>query len=346
MGATTASSRPLPLIGGYRGFGVRQARNPLGLHTFAVVGHGLGFLALSARIGLAVLVRQLTRMHDHQPAFLSGDPSVAVLDFDLAHPTVSMPAAWGVVRGTPGLCHHEREEGWLLAPGCACLAHRPGAWHQGHPAHPLLQTQPQRAPTLRLTLGDNPVHPRQAQRQTRLNRQWGFHPLTPVPIPQPQASRSAPIAAHPETQEPLFESVPALLARPVGWPGGPWGGGVVFLRSVERNGRGVLRQRGRRDGVALQGLEGNGAPDLVESGGQQRIAAGASPVIMERRACQAWLAHMHHPPLVQPLSHCVERMIAIQHRQDQGVDPMPRRAHMARMGREKAVDNRGDLSTS
>ena len=67
---------------------------------------------------------------------------------------------------------------------------------------------------------------------------------------------------------------------------------------------------------------------------------------MERSTCQSWLEQVHHPPLVQPLPRFVERMIAIQNRQDQGFDPMPRREHMARMGREKAVDNRGDLQTS
>ena len=39
-------------------------------------------------------------------------------------------------------------------------------------------------------------------------------------------------------------------------------------------------------------------------------------------------------------------MIAIQNRQDEGFDSMPRREHMARMGREKAVDNRGDFQAS
>src|SRR5215467_10041240 len=100
-----------------------------------------------------------------------------------------MPAAWGFVLGPPGLFHQEREEGLLLAPGFEFLAHRTGAWHQGHQANPLLQTQPQSAPTIRLTIGDNPVHPSQAQRQTLLNRKWGFHTITPVPIPQPQAYR-------------------------------------------------------------------------------------------------------------------------------------------------------------
>jgi hypothetical protein len=57
MWATTAPSRPLPLIGSHSGFRVRQARTPLGLHTVDVVGHSLGFFALSAGIGLGLLVR-------------------------------------------------------------------------------------------------------------------------------------------------------------------------------------------------------------------------------------------------------------------------------------------------
>jgi hypothetical protein len=42
-------------------------------------------------------------MHDHKPKLLYGDPSVAVLDFDLAHDTVSMPVARGFVLRPPGL---------------------------------------------------------------------------------------------------------------------------------------------------------------------------------------------------------------------------------------------------
>jgi hypothetical protein len=99
----------------YGGFRVRQARKPLSLDTLDVVGHRLGFLALSAGIRLGLLVGQVTRMHDHQPECLQGDSSVAVLDLDLAHHTLSMPVARRFVLRPPGLLYQEGQSG-LLAP--------------------------------------------------------------------------------------------------------------------------------------------------------------------------------------------------------------------------------------
>jgi hypothetical protein len=64
-----------------------------------VVGHRFGFLALAAGIRLRLLVGQLTRMHDHKPECLQGDPAITVLDLDLAHHTVAMPGARRFVLG-------------------------------------------------------------------------------------------------------------------------------------------------------------------------------------------------------------------------------------------------------
>jgi hypothetical protein len=46
------------------------------------------------------------------------------------------------------------------------------------------------------------------------------------------------------------------------------------------------------------------------------------------------------------LPHLLQRLMAIQHREHQGLDPTPTREPMRRMGREKAIDHGRDLQTS
>jgi hypothetical protein len=77
----------------------------------------------------------------------------------------------------------------VLPPGFEFLAYSTGAWHQGHQANPLLQTQAEGAATIGLAVGDNPADPLQSQGETFLNRQGCFHTITPVPIPQTEAHR-------------------------------------------------------------------------------------------------------------------------------------------------------------
>lgn len=88
-----------------------------------MVGHRLSFLALSAGIRLGLLVGQLTRMHDHKPECLRGDPSVAVLDLDLVHHTLSMPVAGRFILGPTGLLHQEGQSGLLAPPDFKLLPH-------------------------------------------------------------------------------------------------------------------------------------------------------------------------------------------------------------------------------
>ena len=71
-----------------------------------------------------------------------------------------------------------------------------------------------------------------------------FHTLTPIAIPQTEAQRYASIPTHPETQQHLFEIVTPVFTMPVGWPQCPWGLWFIFIRSIERNRRGVLVQPG------------------------------------------------------------------------------------------------------
>ena len=58
---------------------------------------------------------------------------------------------------------------------------------------------------------------------------------------------------------------------PVGGAGCPRLLRFVLIRAIERDGRGILMQPGRRNRIDLQGFEGDGAKDTVEIGGKQRI---------------------------------------------------------------------------
>src|SRR5262245_35033075 len=66
---------------------------PAGLHVLKMLNNRLRFLRLRSRIGLGLLLRQLTRMDDDIAQCLRGNPLIAVLDLDLAHHAVSMPPA-------------------------------------------------------------------------------------------------------------------------------------------------------------------------------------------------------------------------------------------------------------
>jgi hypothetical protein len=64
----------------------------------------------------------------------------------------------------------------------------------------MLQTQAQGAATIGFTIGHNPAHPFQAQGETFLNSDRGFHAITPIAIPHAETQGEATIAAAPQTQ--------------------------------------------------------------------------------------------------------------------------------------------------
>jgi hypothetical protein len=231
----------------------------------------------------------------------------------------------------------------VLPPRFALLAYSTGARDEGHSAKALRQAQPQRAATLRLTLGDNPADPFQSQGQTFLNRERGFHTLPAIAIPDAQAQRNASIAAHSKTEQHLRESVTAIFALARGRAGGLWRLRFILLGPREGNGRGVLMEPGGGDARDLQGFEGNGTQALVEMGRKEGIPHVPSPVIMQRGPREPRLQQRHHPTLFQPLPDCIQGMSASQNREHQGFHSPPSREPRRRVGREKAVEHCGDV---
>src|SRR5262249_26400031 len=118
---------------------------------------------------------------------------------------------------------------------------------------------------------------------------------------------------------------------------------LVFLRAIERHGGGILMQPGRRESVALQRLEGQGAKDLVEIGRKERIKAMPQAIIIEGGTREARLPPRSHATLFEPSPSLVKGMMPIQKREHQGCDPGTTRAPMRRVRRDETVNDRGDL---
>jgi hypothetical protein len=167
-----------------------------------------------------------------------------------------------------------------------------------------------------------------------------------VAIAQAHAQGDAAISAHAKAQQDLFEIVSTVFAMPIGRARRSWGLRLVCIRSIERNGRRILREPRCRERIDFQCFEGDHAKHLVEIGRKQRIEDVAQAVIIERGACEPWLQQRQHPALFQPFAHLVEGMMPIQNREDQGFDPVPTREPVCRVGRDELINERGDLQAS
>jgi hypothetical protein len=73
------------------------------LHVLDVRCDGFGFLLLGGTIGLCLLLRQLTRMHDDKAQGLLGNAPIAVFDLHRAPHALAMPAPGRLVLGPPRL---------------------------------------------------------------------------------------------------------------------------------------------------------------------------------------------------------------------------------------------------
>src|SRR5262249_60150790 len=131
----------------------------------------------------------------------------------------------------------------------------------------------------------------EAKGQAFLNRYGGLGPVTGIPIAQAHAQREA-LTAHAETQEHLLEIIMSIFAVPIrrtrwDWPRTPVG--LLLIRPVEGDRRGILVEPGGRDGIDLQGLERDRPPHPLPRRRKQRRAALPEPVIMARGSRQARL---------------------------------------------------------
>src|SRR4029453_13337984 len=187
------------------------------------------------------------------------------------------------------------------------------------------------------------THPLKAQRQALLKRERRFHTITPVPIPQTQAHRDAPIATHAETQEYLVEIIATVFAMAIGRPGRPWRLRFILIRSIERNGRGVLMPPGCGDGVDLQRLEGNRTKHLVEIGRKKRIEHLPQAVIVECSTREPRLQQCQHAPLFEALPHLGEGVMTIENSEDQSFDPTTTQEPMCRVRGDETVNHRATL---
>src|SRR5499425_1242654 len=145
--------------------------------------------------------------------------------------------------------------------GCAWSSAR----DQRDQAQALLQAHPQRTFTVRFTVGHNAVHAVEAERHTLLNGHRGLCAVTGIAIAQAHAEREA-ITADAETQEDLLEIIPPIFAVPIGRPGRDqpcdWAGRLL-IGPIEGDGRCILMEPGCREGIHLQGVEGDGTKDAV-----------------------------------------------------------------------------------
>jgi hypothetical protein len=79
----------------------------------------------------------------------------------------------------------------------------------------------------------------------------------------------------------VVEVVPPICALSLSRAGVLLEAGARPPPPLECHGRGVLRQSGRRDGLHLQGLQGDHAQPAIALGGQQGSEAVPHPVSME-----------------------------------------------------------------
>jgi hypothetical protein len=96
-------------------------------------------------------------MHHEKAQRFLRHPPIAVLDLYRPDDALPMPLAARFVLDPSRLFHEEGQGGLLLSPGCQLLAHRTGAWHEGHQAQPLFQPQAYRPATRGLAIRDDPV---------------------------------------------------------------------------------------------------------------------------------------------------------------------------------------------
>ena len=138
----------------------------------------------------------------------------------------------------------------------------------------------------------------------------------------------------------MFEVITAIFVLPVGRPWCSGRLGRLFIGAIERHGRGILGEPGRRDGVDLQGCERNSPKHGVEIGGKERIEALAQSVIMQGCPREPWLEERQESPLLQAGSDFIQGMMAVENREHQRLHPAAAGEHMGGVGGTQRIDER------
>lgn len=227
--AAASPTRPPALILRDGRCRIRLTRQPPDWHRLDVRTDRYRFLRWRRRLGLGLLLRQLTRMDDDKAQALLRHAPVTVLHLHLAYHTVAMPAARHGVQRPSRLLSQERQRRLWASPRFPCLPDSPGARDEGHSAHPPFAAQPLGPATIGCTLRHDPTDSVPASRQACLKGQRRCHTVTPVAIPQAHPHGEATIPTHPETQEHLLEISAPVCAVPRGGSGGRAFGGRFFI---------------------------------------------------------------------------------------------------------------------
>jgi hypothetical protein len=208
---------------------------------------------------------------------------ISILHGHAADDTLSMPASRRLLTRMARFFEQAGHRSLLLAPPLQVLPYPTGARDERDEPYLLLQAQPERAFTIRLTVGHDATHPVEPKRHARLNRYGGLCAVIGIAIAHTQAEGQA-ITAHPQPQEHLLESIMPIFAVPIRRARGDWPValvGLLLIGAIEGDRRRSLLEPGGREGLPFQGLERDRTKQPVQIRRKQPIEALSQPVILE-----------------------------------------------------------------
>src|SRR5215510_5429386 len=97
-------------------------------------------------------------------------------------------------------------------------------------------------------------------------------------------------------------------------------------------------ESGGREGIDLQGVEGDSPKDAVDLRGKQRLEHLAEAGIVQRRSSPAILEQGEHPALLQACPHLREGMMPVENRQEQSFYATATREDMRGVRRAEGID--------
>ena len=149
--------------------------------------------------------------------------------------------------------------------------------------------------------------------------------------------------AHAEPEEHVLEGIPPILAGPISRPGWakPRTRAERLLRGpLQADRRRIRMEPGGREGIDLQGVEGDSTQDAGARRGTQRREQLAAAVSVPRRAAQALLEPGEPPALLQTCPHLLQGMMPSEHRQEPGRHATATREARRRVRRTASIDAR------